>query len=311
MKIEVLIPNYNGFELISKNLKFVAEAMSSFKDSKITIIDDFSSDREQENLENFINEFNKTSKTTVKLLKNKKNYGFASAVDNGAFASNADLLVLLNTDVVPEKNFLIPILNHFVSNEKLFGVGCMDKSIENNKIILRGRGLGSFKKGIVQHSKGDVGNSSTFWISGGSCVVKREIFIKLGGFDTIYNPFYWEDIDLSYRAVKSGYDILFEKESVVEHRHSEGSIKKHYSDKKIKTVAYRNQFIFLWKNITDINLIYSHMLWLPYHVLTAILRGDLAFINGFLLAVVYFPAIILRRARQKKMYVRKDRDLFI
>lgn len=311
MKIEVLIPNYNGFELISKNLKFVAEAVYLFKDPKITVIDDFSSSEEQENLENFIDKFNKTSKIAVNLLKNKKNYGFASAVNNGAFASHADLLVLLNTDVVPEKNFLVPAVSHFASSEKLFGVGCMDKSIENNKIVLRGRGLGSFKKGFVQHSKGDVNSSSTFWISGGSCIVKREIFIKLGGFDTIYNPFYWEDIDLSYRAVKSGYDILFEKESVVEHRHAEGSIKKHYSDIKIKRIAYRNQFIFLWKNITDKNLIFSHMFWLPYHVLAAILRRDFAFINGFLIAVMLFPAIILRRARQKKMYVRKDRDLFI
>lgn len=310
MNIEVLIPNYNGFKLVSKNLKFVIAALSSVKDPKITIIDDCSRDDEQKNLEEFINELNKTSKIKIKLLKNEKNYGFASTVNKGAFASSADLLVLLNTDVLPEENFLIPVLKHFTDNEKLFGVGCMDKSIEDNKVVLRGRGIGYFKKGLVLHSKGDLNSNNTFWVSGGSSVVRRDVFVKMGGFDPIYNPFYWEDIDLSYRVRKSGYEIMFEKESVVEHRHSEGSIKKHYNDKKINTIVYRNQFIFMWKNITDMDFMLSHFFWLPYHILTALMRKDFTFFKGFLLAVRLFPVIINKRIKQKNMYVKKDKDLF-
>ena len=310
MKIEVIIPNYNGFSLISKNLTHVLDSISDYEGASITIVDDFSKQEEREKLKNFINEINKGLSTPIKLLLNEKNYGFSTTVDNGGLASDADLLVLLNSDVKPDKDFLKPILKHFKNNPNLFGVGCMDKSVEGDGVVLRGRGLGKFEKGMVQHSRGEVNRNETFWISGGSSVVRRKVFALLEGFDQIYNPFYWEDIDLSYRARKSGYEILFEKESVVEHRHEEGAIKKHYDDTRIKTMAYRNQFIFHWKNITDPSMFISHFLWLPYHFLGAIKRGDKAFFKGFVLALKRIPAIILKRNKQKKLYKKKDSDLF-
>lgn len=310
MKIEVIIPNYNGFSLISKNLKYVLESISSYQDASVTIVDDFSKPEEREKLQDFIQSLNKNLKTPIKLLLNEKNYGFSSTVDNGGLKSDADILVLLNSDVKPENDFLKFALKHFENNPNLFGVGCMDKSVEQDGVILRGRGLGKFEKGMVQHSRGEIDKTETFWISGGSSVVRKEIFESLEGFDPIYNPFYWEDIDLSYRARKSGYEILFEKESIVEHRHEEGAIKKHYDDTRIKTMAYRNQFIFHWKNITDTSLFFSHLLWLPYHFIGAAKRGDKAFFKGFVLALKRIPAIILKRNKQKKLYKKKDSELF-
>ena len=85
------------------------------------------------------------------------------------------------------------------------------------------------------------------------------------------NPFYWEDIDLSYRAQKAGFIVLFEKESIVTHRHEEGAIKRYHTSKKVRVITYRNQFIFAWTNMSDLPLILSHFLWLPYHLLRSIL----------------------------------------
>ncbi|PJE58197.1 MAG: glycosyltransferase family 2 protein, partial [Candidatus Portnoybacteria bacterium CG10_big_fil_rev_8_21_14_0_10_36_7] len=42
---------------------------------------------------------------------------------------------------------------------------------------------------------------------------------SLNGFDELYSPFYWEDIDLSYRAWKTGYTVLFDPQVLVEHHH--------------------------------------------------------------------------------------------
>ena len=44
-------------------------------------------------------------------------------------------MVLLNTDVAPEKDFLSPLIKHFKDSE-VFAVGCMDKSIEKGKVVL-------------------------------------------------------------------------------------------------------------------------------------------------------------------------------
>lgn len=298
MTIDVIIPNYNGFALLKENLLKVIESVKQYKGS-IIIVDDCSENKEFESLADFIKKLDNKS---IILLRNEKNLGFSSTVNRGVAESNANFVVLLNTDVVPEKNFLEAALSDLEENKNLFGVGMMDQSIEGGKTILRGRGLASWKKGFLQHRRGEVDNSDTFWVSGGSSVIRRELFVKLGGLDTLYDPFYWEDIDLSYRARKSGYELRFERKSVVEHRHLEGSIKKHYNNFQIKTIAYRNQLIFVWKNITDMNLIASHLLWLPYHILTSILRFDISMSLGLILALVRFPAIIGKRSEQKKFY---------
>ena len=101
--------------------------------------------------------------------------------------------------------------------------------------------------------------------------LEKSIWDELGGLDILYNPFYWEDIDLSYRARKSGYKTLFENKSVVRHEHEKGSIKNKYNPQDVKKIAYKNQFIFAWKNSDFSTLIYGHF-WLPYHLLKALFQ---------------------------------------
>ena len=308
MKIEVIIPNYNGASLVKKNLPAVLSAVAHHKDCLVTIVDDASSDEDKIELSAYINQIKKESKIPVQLLGHEKNLGFSSNVDSAAFLSDADIIILLNTDVAPEKGFLEPLLSHF-TDENVFGVACMDKSIEGNNTVLRGRGVAHWARGFLQHGRGEVDKVDTFWLSGGSCAIRTELFKKLGGLDPLYNPFYWEDIDLSYRAQKAGYKLIFDNRSVVEHRHEVGSIKKHYKKSSIQKVAYRNQFIFIWKNITDFSLLMSHIMWLPYHLIKAILRLDLLFLQGFFLACIRIPAIIVQRLYQRKFYKKTDKEV--
>ncbi|KKQ34134.1 MAG: Glycosyl transferase, family 2 [Microgenomates group bacterium GW2011_GWA2_37_6] len=308
MKINVIIPNYNGADLISKNLPSVLDSLKDYSDSIITIVDDGSEEKDYQKLKDFVSGLN--NKIKIDLVRYEKNKGFSSAVNKGALASDAELLVILNSDVSPEEGFLAPVIKDFEENDNLFGVGCLDKSEEEEGIVLRGRGVGFWKRGFVVHKKGEADKSDTFWLSGGSSIIRAKLFKSFGGYDEIYNPFYWEDIDLSYRARKAGYDIKFENKSVVTHRHSEGSIRKHYSKSSITKISYRNQFIFVWKNITDTVLIFSHFVFLPYHMLKAVLRFDLAFFEGLSLAVMRLPDIIKRRNKQKDENLKKDFELF-
>jgi GT2 family glycosyltransferase len=106
------------------------------------------------------------------------------------------------------------------------------------------------------------------------------MFKKLGGFNTVYDPFYWEDIDLSFRAKKCGYIILFEPKSVVIHEHREGAILSKYSKKNITRISYRNQFIFVWNNATFFQLL-VHIMWLPYHLFVSLVRDRELFLAFF------------------------------
>ncbi len=297
MNLSVVIPNYNGEDILRKNLPKV---ISSVEDAEIIVVDDASVDGSLEVLVNFGKK--------IRVIKNEKNLGFSSTVNRAIKEAKGEIVILLNSDVIPEKGFLPPLLSHF-DDEKVFAVGCMDKSVENGKIILRGRGIGSWKKGFLMHSRGEVNRMDTLWVSGGSGAFRKSIWDKLGGFSHLYDPFYWEDIDLSYRALKSGYKIVFEPKSIVIHEHEKGAIKSTYSNFKVKTIAYRNQFIFVWKNATDLDLLFSHLLWLLYHFVKAFIGMDMAFFRGFFSVIVLLPEIIKYKLKDKKFFVKKDKEV--
>jgi GT2 family glycosyltransferase len=297
MKVDIIIPNYNGAHLIEHNLASVVHALNSF-DGRVIIVDDGSKLEEQEKLEEFISKFK--NKDRVDLFIKSKNSGFPGTVNLGVKKSSAKYVVLLNSDVVPREDFLKSPIEKLENDDTLFGVGCMDESIEGSKKVARGRGLSYWSNGFLHHKRGDVDRDNTFWISGGSSVIRRELFEKLGGFDEIYAPFYWEDIDLSFRAQKAGFSIKFDNQSIVEHYHHEGAIKKHYSYRRITTISYRNQFIFIWKNITTTKYLLNHFFYLPINIFGAIFRFDLPFLQGLFLAILLLPAIINRRFEQQK-----------
>lgn len=309
MRVDVVIPNFNGAGLLKKNLPLNIKVFENYKEIKKVIIVDDGSDPEEREKARRISAEIKSSQIDIEFLTSDKNYGFASTINKGVNFSDADLVLLLNTDAVVEKGFLEPLIEDFLKDEMLFGAGCMDKSIEGNKVILRGRGTGRWKKGFLIHRRGEVNRKDTLWVSGGSSMIRRSFFLKLGGFDELFNPFYWEDIDLSYRAVKRGYKILFDSRSMVVHRHEEGAIKKNFSRFYIKIVAFRNQFIFVWKNITDVNLIQNHLLYLPYHFIVLLLRVETTFYLGFFLALLRLPAIIRKRRTEENLSVLKDKDI--
>lgn len=294
MNLSVIIPNYNGEKLLEKNLPRVFRAVGNVE---VIVVDDASTDNSLEKLKVFDKK--------IKIIRNEKNLGFSSTINRGVKEANGDIILLLNSDVVPEKGFLVPLLSHF-EDKNIFAVGCMDKSVEENRIVLRGRGVGKWKRGFLIHSRGEVNKNNTLWVNGGSGAFRKYIWEKLGGFDELYDPFYWEDIDLSYRAIKSGFRVLFEPKSIVIHEHEKGAIKKKFSATDIKTIAYRNQLIFVWKNTTDFNLQLLHLLWLPYHMLKACVGKDLAFFIGLYKAFRLLPKIIESGSKSQKMFVLKD-----
>ncbi len=297
MKVSIVIPNWNGVYLMEKHL---ARVLAAAPDAEVIVADDMSTDGSVEYL--------KKNFPKVVVVKRHKREGFAANVNSGVKKATGDIIVLLNTDVEPELGFLKPLLSRF-DDPSVFAVGCLEKSLEQGKTVLRGRGLAHWSKGFFVHERGEVDKGDTAWVSGGSGAFRKSMWDALAGMDTLYNPFYWEDIDLSYRARKAGWKTLFEPKSVVRHYHEEGKIKREYTPTDVKRIAYRNQFIFIWKNASDIAILIAHAFWTPIRLLQAATRGDLLMLQGYVLASVRFPAILARRMVQKKLWRLRDRDL--
>lgn len=323
MTISVVIPNFNGEKLLKNNLPKVLEVVGN---AEVIVVDDASKDKSIEIIKNLkvkIKNAQRAPDVKLKIIKNNKNLGFASTVNRGVKEATGELIVLLNTDVVPEAGFLTPLTSHF-SDPKVFAAGFLQRCPENGKVILRGRGIGEFRKGFLIHDRGAIigedtsevyartprmveESKKTLWISGGAGMFRKSIWNRLGGLDTLYNPFYWEDIDLSYRAQKAGYKLVFEPKSIVTHSQEKGAIRGSYAAEQIKTIAYRNQILFVWLNITDMSLLIQHIIYLPYHLLRSILTSDFSFIKGLMSAIRKLPQAILHRLRNKKLNLISDK----
>jgi len=309
MDISIIVPNYNGEALLEENIPKITDAVDGYKKGKIEIIipDDGSTDRSIPVIHELIRK-NKHKAIAIRYVENRKNKGFSGNVNSGVKLATGDILLLLNTDIIPRKGFLEPLLTHF-ADENVFGVGCVDESIEKGTTVLRGRGLGAWKRGFLVHRAGVVTKTNTLWVSGGSSAFKKAIWDKLGGLDALYNPFYWEDIDLSYRAKKAGYTVVIEPKSRVIHEHEKGSIQTSQKPFHIRKIAFRNQFFFVWLNITDMYFILSHIFWLPVYLIKTLISGDSAFLFGFLSALGRLPEVLRHRKRLKRLSIKTDRDV--
>lgn len=311
MNLSIIIPNYNGEKILQRNLPKVLNAVKGYKKGTVEIIipDDPSTDGSSKVIASFIaslKEKHIIGKTCSNRDKNQS--GFSKNVNRGVSLATGDILILLNSDVAPYKDFLEPLLQHF-TDPKVFGVGCMDESVEDGNVVLRGRGVASWKRGFLLHSAGSLDKTNTFWVSCGSGAFRKSIWDKIGGLNELYNPFYWEDVDLSYRAVKAGYTVLFEPNSKVVHEHEEGAINKNYSNYNKLKIVFRNQFTFVWINITDPSLLFSHLLWLPYHTLKALFRMDKAYFWGLWHAFLRLPQILQYKSTMQRLFIKTDKEI--
>lgn len=283
MKFSIVIPNWNGQKLLEKNLPAVLLTEAQ----EIIIVDNGSTDGSKEYLKS----------QNLKLILNNQNLGFARAVNQGVKAAKGEIVVLLNNDVAPEKDFLKPLEEDF-QNEKVFAVSLGEPQWSWAK--------GKWIKGFVEHEPGVKSKKPhiSFWASGGSGAFRKKIWQKLGGFDEIFQPFYWEDIDLSYRAWKRGYKIIWEPRSVVHHQH-EKTIGSSFSPSFVDFISQRNQLLFIWKNITDLKMLFAHKIFLWKRLLT-----QPGYFKPFLAAWFKFPLLFplwLKEFFQKKI---SDREIF-
>lgn len=282
MEISLVIPNYNGRRLLEENLPAVLRACPEVE---IIVVDDASTD------DSVV--FLRKNYSQVKVVVHPQNLRFAAACNSGVAVARGRIVVLLNNDVAPEKDFLKPLLTHF-TDQKVFSVGCKEKDIVAGKTVFSGRAEGEFKRGVpINWRAKDQTGGETLWTAGGSMAVDRQKWQELGGMDTLFRPAYWEDIDLSWRAKKRGWKVLFEPKSVVNHHH-ESTNPSAFGKSRMKAFGYKNQFLFLWKNGSTRELI-QHLLWLPYHLTLGNLRTDGLLGLGFLLALKQLPEAIKSR----------------
>jgi GT2 family glycosyltransferase len=265
----VVIPNWNGHDLLAKYIPSIIQALSGNPENEIIVVDNGSEDGSAE--------FLRERFPSVRVLALDRNLGFGGGSNAGFRAAKNDIVVLLNSDMRVERDFLAPLLEAF-TDETVFSVACQIFFSDPNK-LREETGLtqswwenGSLR---VRH-RDDPAIQVPYpcaYGGGGSCAFDRRKFLELGGFDELLAPFYLEDTDLGYMAWKRGWKVLYQPGSVVYHEHR-GTIGKRFSRAQIDLILKKNFALFCWKNIHEWSRLGSHFFFAYAGAVVTVLFGE-------------------------------------
>ena len=304
----VVIPNWNGRELLEKYLPSVITALTNFPQSEIIVVDNGSEDGSAQFVREYFPE--------VRVLALERNLGFGGGSNAGFRAARHDVAVLLNSDMRVDSNFLQPLLDGF-ENDKTFAVSCQiffsdpDKPREESGLTEGWWSQGGLK---VRHRiEPEIrGLYPCFYGGGGSCAFDRKKFLELGGFDELLKPFYLEDTDLGYLAWKRGWKVLYQPASIVYHEHR-GTIGKCFSESYIDSVLKKNFLLFTWKNIHNWQWLVVHFFFTWTGAMLSWLAGDSPerpSLSGILRAFMALPRALTSRARVRTLATIPDAEAF-
>jgi O-antigen biosynthesis protein len=305
----VVIPNWNGQDLLAKYLPSVVEAMSGHPGNEVIVVDNASTDNSSALV--------KERFPSVRLLPLKENLGFGGGSNEGFRAAKNDIVVLLNSDMRVQPDFLQPLLDGF-TDESVFAVSCQIFFSDPNK-LREETGLtqawwqgGRFR---VRHRDDPAITDAypCFYAGGGSSAFDRRKFLELGGFDSLLHPFYLEDTDLGVMAWKRGWKVLYQPRSVVFHEHR-GTIGKKFSPSYINAILKKNFVLFCWKNIHDWRMLLTHFAATWADALVSAALGDSperANLPGLWRAALQLPGAIGARWRAHRLAAVDDKEAFL
>lgn len=256
--VSVVIPNWNGRDLLEKYVPSVLAALEDHPGSELIVVDNGSEDGSAE--------FLKQHFPTVRVLALPRNLGFGGGSNAGFQAARHDVVVLLNSDMRVDRHFVQPLLDGF-TDEAVFAVSCQIFFSDPAKLREEtGLTQGWWSNGMlrVRHRVDEeiTGLFPCFYGGGGSCAFDRRKFLELGGFDELLAPFYLEDTDLGYLAWKRGWKVLYQPQSVVFHEHR-GTIGRKFSPAFIQGILKKNFLLFCWKNMHEPGRLLGH-LWFSW-----------------------------------------------
>lgn len=251
----VVIPNWNGRDLLEKYLPSVIAATAANPRNEVIVVDNGSTDGSVE--------FLRREFPQVRVLALGRNLGFGGGSNVGFRAATNDIVVLLNNDMRVAPDFLAPLLEGF-EDERVFAVSCQIFFSDPEKVREEtGLTQGWWAKGqlrVRHRSDPKIGcRYPCFYAGGGSSAYDRHKFLELGGFDPLFEPFYGEDTDLGLLAWKRGWKVYYEPRSVVWHEHR-GTIGRRFSASYIDSIVNKNFLLLVWKNIHATQRMAAHFL---------------------------------------------------
>ena len=299
--ITLVITNWNGKDLLRECLPSILKAVEF--DSKrlyeIMVVDDCSTDDSLKFLEE---EF-----PNVNRVKTPVNMGFQKANNYGIKKSDSRLVMPMNNDIKLDEDALLHLAEHFEQGN-VFSVSGKFFGFDGKTFLYGNRG-GYFKNGhFYLYEKEPDDNSQTLFACGGAFMVDRKRYLELGGFDNLYHPLYYEEIDLSYRALKRGWEVCYEPKSIAYHK-VQSTITKQEKKRSIELISARNNYLFVLKNILDPSFTLEFIFFIPLFLIRDLFKLKSRFWVAFFMAIKRMPAAIESRRQEKRETLISDHEI--
>lgn len=236
MKITIVIPNWNGKELLKNCLSSLK--IQSFKDFEILVVDNGSTDGSVK--------FIKKTYPRVRIIRFNRNYGFAQAINEGIKKSRSKYIALLNNDAEVHKNYLKNLVEILDKKPDICAVTPLIVKFSNPNIVESAGDIVNVLGQVFHRGYGEPTSKwnipgRVFLISAGAGLYQRKTFEKIGFFNEGFFA-YGEDSDWCLRAQFAGVEFWYEPTAIVYHRHKATSLKiLHY----LEYLQFRNAYLFI------------------------------------------------------------------
>ncbi len=247
--VAVVILNWNGRKHLESYLPSVLQ--TQYPHHQIWVIDNASTD-------DSVSWLQKNHSNAVKQVHLKSNGGYAGGYNQGLKQIEADIYVLLNSDVEVTPNWLEPVVERFVSNPNVAAIQPHILDWRNRDRFEYAGAAGGYIDALgypfcagrlfeeIEQNNGQFdAPKSIFWASGACMFIRSAAYWQVGGLDERYFA-HMEEIDLSWRLHHAGYTLQQEPKSVVYHLGG-GSLA--YGNPRKTFLNFRNSLITLQKNL--------------------------------------------------------------
>ena len=262
MKLSVVIVNYNVKYFLEQCLRSVSAAADGL-DVEVVVVDNASSDGSCDYLE--------PQFSNVKFIRNKDNRGFARANNQAIAATTGEYVLLLNPDTIVAKDTFRQFIYFMDSHPDAGGAGAYMLRTDGTFAPESRRGLptpfvafckmsglsslfptsrtfGRYYMGYIDKEQ----KSRIEIISGAFMFLRRKALDKAGLLDEDFFM-YGEDIDLSFRLLKAGYNNYFIPERIL-HYKGESTEKSSY---RYVYTFYQAMQLFFNKHFSHYSLLFS------------------------------------------------------
>jgi len=305
-RASIIVSTWNGRHLLETCLPRLVQAVArEGGDHEVIVVDDASSD---DTVDYVRREF-----PQVRLIPLPRNLRFAGANNAGARQARGEILVFLNNDMLVAPDFLGLLLRHFEHSDLFAATARIEmepKQVGGGVIRETGLVRARFEDGffVLRHEEPTSDEPvPVLYAGGGSSALRRDRFLALGGFDRLFRPFYFEDLDVSWRAQKAGWRILYEPRSRINHSHRRTNTPENFPGDYVDLAFGKNSLLFTWKVLTDRALVAQHFRALWRRLMRPGRKPRMA--AFFLRAAAQLPELLVSRHRARPGILLSDRQV--